>query len=247
MVTAFRTGGDMSGANATRVLKASDVRGIGSHVVFNYEDIQRQCQERLKEATRQAKGILEEGQQEAAVIRQRAEEAGRAIGRQEGLKDAEREIASRSEELAEQKATQRIRTLLPAIESAAKQVASNRERWLAEWEASAVQLSVAIAGRILRAELATDPERARGMIADALQTAAGSTQLRVRLHPDDVAMLGDRAADVVKSLASCGEASVVADETLERGGSVVETQHGVIDARLETQLERILLELTQGG
>jgi flagellar assembly protein FliH len=220
---------------------------MSSQIVFNYEDIQRQCQERLKEATRQAKTILEEAHQEAAGVRQQAEELGRGLGRTEGMNDAERQVAQRAEELAEKKSTQRIRTLLPALETAAKQVASNRERWLAEWEASAIQLAVAIAGRILRTELAADPELARSMISDALQTAAGSTRLRVRLHPEDVVLLGDRAEDVVKSLASCGEATILADETIERGGSVVETQHGVIDARLETQLDRILQELTQGS
>lgn len=234
-------------SSASRVLKASEVRGMTSQIVFNYEDIQRQCQERLKEATRQAKLILEEAHQEAAGVRRQAEEQGRGLGLTEGMNDAERQVAQRAEELAEKKSTQRIRTLLPALESAAKQVASNRERWLAEWEASAFELAVAIAGRILRTELAADPELARGMISDALQTAAGSTRLRVRLHPEDVVLLGDRAEDVVKSLASCGEATILADETIERGGSVVETQHGVIDARLETQLDRILQELTQGS
>lgn len=220
---------------------------MSSQIAFNYEDIQSQCQERLKEATRQAKAILEEAHQESAVVRKQAQEAGLGIGRREGLDDAERQVAQRVDELAEKKATQRIRTLLPALEAAAKQVAINRERWLAEWEASAVQLAVAIAGRILRAELAVNPDRARAMISDALQTAAGSTRLRVRLNPEDVVLLGDRAEDVVKSLASCGEATILPDEAIERGGSVVETQHGVIDARLETQLDRILQELMQGG
>ena len=237
----------MTFSSASRVLKANDVRGMSSQIAFNFEDIQRQCQERLQEATRQATAILEEAHRESAGVRKQAEESGRGSGRQEGLNEAERQIAQRAEELAEKKATQRIRTLLPALEHAAKQVAINRERWLAEWESSALQLAVAIAGRILRSELAVDPERGRAMISDALQTAAGSTRLRVRLHPEDVAMLGNRAEDVVKSLASCGEATILPDETIERGGSIVETQHGVIDARLETQLDRILQELTHGS
>ena len=42
---------------------------------------------------------------------------------------------------------------------------------------------------------------------------------------------------------ACGEAELVYDETITPGGCQIETQHGAIDARMETQLERIASEL----
>jgi flagellar assembly protein FliH len=46
-------------------------------------------------------------------------------------------------------------------------------------------------------------------------------------------------------LAACGEAEIIADKSLTRGGCVIETQHGQIDARIETILDRIVAELLE--
>jgi flagellar assembly protein FliH len=40
-----------------------------------------------------------------------------------------------------------------------------------------------------------------------------------------------------------GETTFTPDERISRGGCVVETRHGAIDARIETQLARIAHEL----
>jgi flagellar assembly protein FliH len=65
----------------------------------------------------------------------------------------------------------------------------------------------------------------------------------MRLNPQDLAMLGEQGQQIVDTLSTCGEAAFVADETISRGGCLLETEHGVIDARVETQLERIASEL----
>ena len=57
--------------------------------------------------------------------------------------------------------------------------------------------------------------------------------------------LGRQATEVVRALAACGEAEIVADNSLTRGGCLIETQHGQIDARIETVLDRIVAELLE--
>lgn len=235
----------MSGVSSSRVLKADDARMLGARVAFNFDDIQSRCDDYLNKVKEQARQILAEAHQEAAETRHRAEEQGRELGRQHGLVDADVQIEERARDRAEREVHRRLKTVLPALEAAARAVASERENWLSEWETAAIRLAVAIAARILRQTLDDDPKIAVGMIHDALQMAAGSTRLKLRLHPEDVQLLGDNAAEVVAALASCGEPSIVADPTVERGGSVVETQQGTIDARLETQLSRITQELLQ--
>jgi len=59
--------------------------------------------------------------------------------------NAETEIQERAEQLAEQKAAEKLNTLLPAMKQAADRLAQERDRWLADWEASAIHLAVAIA------------------------------------------------------------------------------------------------------
>jgi flagellar assembly protein FliH len=78
-----------------------------------------------------------------------------------------------------------------------------------------------------------------------LQLAVGAPRIRLRLHGDDAALLGTQSAEVVRSLAACGEAEVVADNSLTRGGCMIDTQHGQIDARVETVLDRMVAQLLE--
>jgi flagellar assembly protein FliH len=51
--------------------------------------------------------------------------------------------------------------------------------------------------------------------------------------------------EIVDRLATLGESTLVPDDSISRGGCLIETRHGVIDARIESQLEQIAAELNQ--
>jgi flagellar assembly protein FliH len=121
-----------------------------------------------------------------------------------------------------------------------------RDRWLTEWEGTAVRLAAAIAERLIKRQLDLNPEIVREMIRSALELAAGSSQIKLKVNAEDAALLGGHASEVVGALASCGNAEIVPDGTLSRGSCVIETRHGTIDARLDTLLERIVSELLDG-
>ena len=107
-----------------------------------------------------------------------------------------------------------------------------------------VELAIAIAAKLLRRQLDLRPENAAGMVATALQLSAGSRRVEVRLHPQDLELLrGDQSLAVSSGLSALPEDLLVVDETLERGDCLVQTVDGRVDARLETLLERIAIEL----
>ena len=56
--------------------------------------------------------------------------------------------------------------------------------------------------------------------------------------------LGKQAQQLIGQLSRVASAEVVADAAISPGGCRVETRHGVIDQRIETQLARIEAELT---
>ena len=97
-----------------------------------------------------------------------------------------------------------------------------RDRWLADWEAFGVRLSVAIARKILRRELELHPENVKEMLSETLRLAAGSTNIVLRLHPDDVQLLRNRPEDLASSMSGCAEAAIVPDPSVERGGCIVD-------------------------
>jgi flagellar assembly protein FliH len=234
-------------ADSSRLIKARVARNLSSATAFNYDDLRRQCEEYLEEARRKGQSLLAEAAAQANEARQRAREEGHAAGQREGLAAAGELIESRAADIAAQKTQEQLRTLLPAFQAAVRALEIERDRWLAAWEGAAVRLASAIAEKIVREELAHRPELALGTIREALELAAGQPHIEVRLNPSDLELVNGCGEEAIERLSKLGQAQLVGDETVSRGGCLIETRHGVIDARLETQLARIEQELLEGN
>lgn len=230
-------------ADSSRLLKADSVRGMGAKVVFNYDDLRQRCDDFVTQTREQARQVVGDAQREAEAIRAQARKEGLAAGYQEGLTKARVQVEGEINTRLQAQVQTQLAHVVPTLQQALAGLALERDQWLAHWEQAAIRLSVAIAERIIRRELMQHPELAAETIAAALQLAAGSSHLRLRMHPDDVRLVGDRCQEIVASLTHGGTAAIVPDASISRGGCVVETQHGEIDARLETQLQRIAEEL----
>jgi flagellar assembly protein FliH len=230
-----------------RILKADVVRQFGPSVAFNLNDIQARCDEHVERVREQTRRMIVDAHAEAQLIAERAWAAGHTEGRAAGHQQAEREVAGRIAAEAEKRTRAAVASAVPAVRAAAQSLAAERERWLGEWETVGVRLAVAVAERILRTEFEARPERVTEIVRQALQMAVGEPDIRLHLHPDDAALIADRADEILPALAPAGRPAIVPDENVSRGGCVVRTVHGEIDARLETQLARIADELLGGS
>jgi flagellar assembly protein FliH len=236
----------MPDPDSSRLIKARVARNLGGSAMFNFDDLRRQCEEYIEGARQQGEQLLAEARAAADEVRRRAHTEGVSSGQREGLDSARQLVDARAAEIAARQTQEQLRTVLPAFQAAAQALQAERDRWLAAWETAAVELSAAIAGKILRHELSRRPELAAPVIREALQLAAGQPHVRLHLHPLDLAQLHDCGAQAAGRLSAVGEATLVPDERVTRGGCIIETQHGVIDARLETQIDRIVSELLEG-
>ena len=230
----------------TRLLKANDLRGLGSKVAFNFEDIVQRSDAYVESVRKQVGELLQKAESDVETIRREAGSRGLEQGRQEGLRQAEEMIQKRAAEIAEKTSRDNLATTLPAMKQAVELLGVERDRWLTEWEGTAVRLAAAIAERLIKRQLDLNPEIVREMVRSALELVAGSPQIKLKVNAEDAALLGGHASEVVGALASCGNAEIVPDGTLSRGSCVIETRHGTIDARLDTLLERIVSELLDG-
>lgn len=228
-----------------RIIKAQSASGISAEV-FNFVDLQRESEEIIRSARATAEQILSNARQEAEQIRERSYREACETGRDEGLRDAQQQIANQSSLIADQQVSAQLATALPALRAAAESLQAERDRWLVRWERTAVRLGVVIAEKLIQRQLCARPELANEMITNALRLAAGQPRLTVYLHPDDLAAWGDRASQIVQSLTACADTTLVPDQNTSRGGCRIETRHGEIDARIETMLHRIAEELVDG-
>jgi flagellar assembly protein FliH len=97
-----------------------------------------------------------------------------------------------------------------------------------------------LARQIVRSELSARPDMVVAVAQEAVDTLLMSArQITVRVHPDDHALVAQGAADV---LAARG-ARLLADTSIARGGCLVESDVGVIDASVAARWKRAVASL----
>lgn len=214
------------------VIKAADRNLAVQGVAFNFDDMAENARGYLDRVRREAGELVAKAKQEADQVRRRAEQAGR----REGLAAVQQMVDKR---LAEQ-----LATLKPALEHAVRDIQDAKHAWLTHWEKSVVHVAAQIAQRLVRRELSRQPEITLTLVREALELAAGSSQLRILINPKDHQALASQIDSLVKGLSGLGPTEVVADAAISPGGCRVETAFGAIDQQFESQLHRIEEELT---
>jgi flagellar assembly protein FliH len=159
----------------------------------------------------QAAGIIQAARLEADAIETEARERGFAEGYSAGLATAAAELEPARAALA----------------AAADGVRATLAELTAQAERQAAELALALADKVLAAALEVRPELVGDVVAGALRGVT-ERELKIEVHPDDVAFLTDAAAGV----------EIVPERRIARGGCVVRTPDGEIDARISEQLER---------
>jgi len=163
---------------------------------------------------------------QVAQLQRQAEQRVReahAAGVQEG------ETAGRSRAAAE------LQPVLERLGRSIEEIGGLRARLRREAETDMVKLSLAIARRILRRELAVDPEALHGLVLAALEKLEGQEIYRVKVHPS----LAAPVTACLRKAPGSAAVEVVSDPSREPGAVVFETARGNLDASIESQFQEI--------
>ncbi|HJZ86950.1 MAG TPA: FliH/SctL family protein [Polyangia bacterium] len=161
------------------------------------------------DARTEAQRILAQARQEAEALRERA----RAEGREEGRAEGRAEIAQ---------TLVRLHTEAGHARTAAGE--------------DLRRLAVRIASKILGHALELDPTLVVDICAQALRGATEQREIVVRVHPDDLPAIEQARPQLRAALLKARDFTLRPDAGVGRGGCIVETELGSVDARLETQL-----------
>jgi flagellar assembly protein FliH len=167
---------------------------------------------------------LNQGQPEALL--EQMKESARQAGFAEGL------ARGRSE--GRQAAEKERQVQLTQLQATVNQLLAYRSKIRAEVEREVVDLAFAAARRILRREATLDRTAAAGIVRSCMDEKSNVEVTRVVVHPDDL-------ESVRLSLGPSIE--VASSESVARGGALLETASGVLDARIESQLDELQMGL----
>ncbi len=150
-------------------------------------------------------------------------------GYAEGLKAQDKNVAAKLDALAE------ITKTIPQI----------KKDILEKGEEQMVKLAIAIAEKILQQEVATRKEIILEVLKGALKNIAETDGMKIHLNPQDFRYMMEVKKDFLQSFDGIRNMVFEEDSSVKRGGAVVETMFGEVDARLENQLREIKTSLLQ--
>lgn len=165
---------------------------------------------------------LAAAQAEADAIRATARAEGHADGLEAGLAEGRAQLAA----------------ALAALEAAHAELVALREATAEAVERDAVELAVQLAEKVVAGTLEAKPERVLDVVRGALRRLSERRRVTVLVHPDDLELVRDAAAGFAGELGGIEHCEVQAERRLSRGGAVVRTDEGQVDASIETQLAR---------
>ncbi len=144
-------------------------------------------------------------------------------GLEEGLAAARQEIGGQLDAAYERLA----RTI--------EELSGLRARFRHEAEEDVVGLALAISRRILHRELTMAPDALLGLVKVALEKIEAREVHRVRVRPEDAAMVQQH----LEKMGLPRRVEVTADPGLANGAAIFDSSRGALDVSVETQLAEI--------
>lgn len=152
-----------------------------------------------------------------------ARQEGQAAGYEEGLQAAAGSLAP----------------VIQALQSAVGAMAANEAQLAVQAEKAVVELSLAIADKVIPNAIGELPDALLTVVNQALSKVLTGTRLNLRVNPEDLERLQANQSELALPPIDPARLTWSADPTVGPGGCLVETDFGDIDARIEHQLTLI--------
>ena len=109
-----------------------------------------------------------------------------------------------------------------------------------------LEISVDIAKTIIKKELESDPQVLINTIVDVLRTVSkNEPKIVIRVRPQSVQFIKDTIPNITYQYGIDSKINIVSDPSIEEGGCVLQTNNGIVDASIDTQIE-IIKKALQG-
>jgi flagellar biosynthesis/type III secretory pathway protein FliH len=176
----------------------------------------------LEEAHDRARAIIAAAEAHAEAVREHAHREGFAEG-----------VAAGRAELR-QVGEPAVRALSEAVDRMREieaQAADDVER-------QAVVLAIDIAEKVVAGAIEVEPERVLDVVRGALRAIVERERLVIQVNPDDLDIVREGLHELTGALGGIEHVEVQEERRVQRGGAIVRTTVGEVDARIRSKLDR---------
>lgn len=217
-----------------------------SAIVMDLSDLEREASQLIARARSEASKIVAEAksnaEREAMHIRDEARNAGHQEGYEAGMEEGRK--AGHDEALGIY--SQALKDLSARWTQTLDIVHQHMPTHVADAKVDLVRLAIGIAERVTRQEALQNRGVSEATVAETLKMVGNARMVSLHVHPEEIEAIEMYLPDVLAKIRSVESVELLPDETVTAGGCIAKFGSGQIDARIETQLQRIADELLAG-
>ena len=177
----------------------------------------------LERAKLEVERMVKETEMRVSEIEHEAYQKGYDAGREVGYKSGSTE-------------TQRLINRLGIILSRAIEV---RENLITDSEKQMIDMVLIIARKVIKDEISERKEVVLHNIREALKRVKDRDRIDIRVNFEDLELTAAHKDELIKMIESLRKVNIYEDSRVDRGGCIIETEIGSIDARISTQFKQI--------
>ena len=103
-----------------------------------------------------------------------------------------------------------------------------------------LEISVNIAKTIIKKEIDLDPQVLINTIVDILKTLSkNEPKINIKVKPQYAQFIKDTIENITYQYGIDSKINIIADPSIEEGGCILQTNNGIVDASIDTQIEII--------
>ncbi len=193
--------------------------------------IQKEKERMAAEVKAETEKILRDARAQAEEVRQKTYDSGYKNGYNKG-KDIGYAQGKREAKIEYEK-------LLSQVLKQKTDLEKQRHRLLLDVEEEIVNLSLSIAKKIVSHELDIQPEKVLSMVRYAIGECRAEGKRVLKVSPQDYDKVTNNKNTLCDSSNQGKELVIEKDERLSKGDCVIETDTGLVDAKIDTQLQII--------
>lgn len=213
----------------------SDIQKQAEEWAFGkVKEASNKCETKMNEAQVEAKKVIEDAKEQANMIIADANNQANEVlesARAKGEEDGWEEGFSRGEEEVNRLITRLNRILSSTIQK--------RNEVLEEAESEIVDIIIAIARKVVKTITESHKQIVVEQISEAIKKLKGRAEITIRINVEDLMMTTKHKKDFLQMVEGIENVRILEDNSVDKGGCIITTDFGSIDARISSQLSEL--------
>lgn len=221
------------------LIKGRHAGGVAMRGFEDLGDLRLAAEEFLRQARAEASLIIEDARHKARQLVEEAGPKGHAEGRAHGLEEGRAEGRRQGRDEAIEEYRGKVEALVSAWTTALDTFEADRHDILAAAREEVLELALALGEKVTHRVIDADPSVAGEQVAKALALVTEPSEVVVRVNPADRKLVDSVLGELFERMVRAEHVELADDEDVRRGGCVVTTGKGRVDAGIDRQIERI--------